>query len=378
MDGLTRPVLTTRRLRLEPLTVDHIEDLVDLDSDPEVLRFIFGRALTREEVLGTWMPRRLSPEADARGLGFWVGHAEDRFVGWWCLAFDPALPDTAELGYRLRRDAWGRGYATEGARALLDHAFTTIGLPRVWAETMAVNAGSRNVMAKLGMRHVRSEVRDWEHPLPGADLGEVIYEITPAEFRRAEAVATWNAEAEGYDEPADHGLADPAVRDAWRSLLLGVLPPAPGRVADLGCGTGSLSLLLAEAGYVVDGLDLSPAMVEQALAKTAGRPEVTVRQGDASEPTLAAASYDVVLCRHVLWAMPDPGVALDRWLALLRPAGRLVLVEGKWSTGAGLTSDRAVALVRGAGLDPTLTPLDDPALWGGPVTDHRYLVTATT
>ena len=91
------------------------------------------------------------------------------------LALDPDDDETAELGYRLRRDAWGRGLATEGSRALLDHAFRTLALPVVWAGTMAVNTGSRGVMAKLGMRHVRTEVRQWDEPLPGAERGEVRY-----------------------------------------------------------------------------------------------------------------------------------------------------------------------------------------------------------
>ena len=180
---MTRPVLTTERLRLEPVDGERLRDgLLTLDSDPEVLRFIFGRALSRQEVLRDWLSKRTSPDADARGLGYWVGLDGDRFLGWWCLGFDPSRPDTAELGYRLRRDCWGRGLATEGSRALLDHAFATVGLPRVWAETMAVNTGSRGVLAKLGLRHVRTEVRDWPYPLPGAELGEVIYEITRAEW----------------------------------------------------------------------------------------------------------------------------------------------------------------------------------------------------
>ncbi|KAA1428457.1 class I SAM-dependent methyltransferase [Nocardioides antri] len=191
-------------------------------------------------------------------------------------------------------------------------------------------------------------------------------------------IAEWDAEAPAYDEPADHGLTDRAVRSAWRTLLLGALPPAPARVADLGCGTGTLSLLLAEEGYRVDGVDFSPAMVERARAKLAGVERATVTEGDAYEPPLPASSYDAVLCRHVLWAMPDPATALARWLDLLRPGGRLVLVEGAWSTGAGLTAAATVDLVAGAGLEPSLTLLDDPALWGGPTTDERYLVSAVT
>ncbi|WP_340536972.1 GNAT family N-acetyltransferase [Nocardioides sp. GXZ039] len=183
MGELSRPTLTTERIVLEPLTVAHTDLLVELDSDPEVLRHIFGRALSREEVVERWMPKRTRPDADARGLGYWVGHHDDRFLGWWCLGVDDADPTTAELGYRLRRDAWGAGYATEGSRALLTHAFETVGLDSVWAETMAVNTGSRGVMSKLGLQHVATEVREWDDPLPGWEQGEVRYEIT----RRAAA-----------------------------------------------------------------------------------------------------------------------------------------------------------------------------------------------
>ena len=178
-----RPTLVSERLRLDPLTEEHTELLVELDSDPEVLRFIFGRALTREEVTGTWLRTRLRPEAAERGIGYWAGFEDERFVGWWALALDPDDAATAELGYRLRRDAWGRGLATEGSRALLDHAFGTLGLPRVWAVTMAVNAGSRGVMTKLGMTHVRTEVQQWDDLLPGSEQGEVVYEVTRAAYR---------------------------------------------------------------------------------------------------------------------------------------------------------------------------------------------------
>ena len=174
-----RPTLATERIRLQPLTAAHTELLVELDSDPEVLRFIFGRGLTREEVVEEWSSKRLRPDADARGIGYWMGYdAAGDWLGWWCLGVDDEDPAAAELGYRLRRTAWGRGYATEGSRAMLEHGFATVGLERIWGETMAVNTGSRHVMEKLGMTLVRSYVGEWEHPLPGAELGEVVYEIT--------------------------------------------------------------------------------------------------------------------------------------------------------------------------------------------------------
>ena len=182
----------------------------------------------------------------------------------------------------------------------------------------------------------------------------------------------WDREAETFDEAPDHGLLDPQCRDAWRTLLLEHLPPAPARVADLGCGTGTLALLLAEEGYAVDGVDFSPEMVRRARDKAGD--VATFVEGDAAEPPLEAAAYDVVLCRHVLWALPSPAAALQRWIGMLAPGGRLLLVEGNWSNGAGLSAEQTVDLVRDTGRDAELRRLTEPIFWGRPITDDRYLV----
>lgn len=187
---------------------------------------------------------------------------------------------------------------------------------------------------------------------------------------------TWDVEAETFDEEPDHGLHDPVVRDAWQSLLRSLVPPIPSRIADLGCGTGTLSLLLAEDAHEVDGIDFSPEMVRRACAKAGTFPGITFAVGDASAPDLPAAAYDVVLCRHVLWALPSPADALARWVELLVPDGRIVLIEGHWSTGAGLTAEETVALVEGAGLTASLRPLPDEAYWGKRIGDERYVVVA--
>lgn len=186
----------------------------------------------------------------------------------------------------------------------------------------------------------------------------------------------WDREAQTFDEAADHGLADPECREAWRTLLLEHLPPAPARVADLGCGTGTLALLLAEEGYAVDGVDFSPEMVRRARDKAGDVARFV--EGDAAAPPLEPASYDVVLSRHVLWAMPSPADALQRWTGLLRPGGRLLLVEGSWSTGAGLTAEQTVDLVEGSGRAAHLRRMPEPVLWGREITDDRYLVVSTT
>ena len=184
----------------------------------------------------------------------------------------------------------------------------------------------------------------------------------------------WDHEAETFDEEPDHGLADPATRAAWRELLLEHLPPAPARVADLGCGTGTLSVLLAAEGYDVHGIDLSPEMVTRAKAKAdAAGVAATFAVGDASAPDLPAGRFDVVLSRHVLWALPDPVEGLARWVDLLAPFGRLVLVEGRWFTGGGLTSAQTEALVHGTGRSVAIRHLPDAVYWGKEITDERYL-----
>lgn len=184
----------------------------------------------------------------------------------------------------------------------------------------------------------------------------------------------WNSEAATFDEEPDHGLLDPSTRAAWLELLLAHLPPAPAQVADLGCGTGSLSVLLAEQGYQVSGLDLSDDMVVAAREKARLHGvAATFERGDASSPPYDPGSVDVVLSRHVLWAMPDPTDALQRWTNLLRTGGRLVLIEGFWFTGAGLRASECEQLLTSLDRTTVVYELDDEVLWGKPITDERYL-----
>ncbi|MFS3127832.1 GNAT family N-acetyltransferase [Nocardioides sp. Bht2] len=154
-----QPTLRTERLTLVPMRLEHLPLLHQLDSDPEVMRHLLGRARTPEEIDTFWAPRCAETTAGAVGLGWWVGFADDAtsFIGWWDLGrsdtdpHSPIDPDHVEIGWRVARRHWGQGYATEGARALLDHAFTTIGLTAVYAETAVANLASQAVMRKLGM-----------------------------------------------------------------------------------------------------------------------------------------------------------------------------------------------------------------------------------
>ncbi|MEU0851375.1 class I SAM-dependent methyltransferase [Streptomyces flaveolus] len=188
----------------------------------------------------------------------------------------------------------------------------------------------------------------------------------------------WDSRAATFDEDSDHGLRDPSVRRAWAARLRSWLPGRPGDVLDLGCGTGSLSLLAAEQGHRVTGVDLSPAMVELARAKLAGRDAVFL-VGDAGAPPVGERRFDAVLVRHVLWTLPDPGRVLAHWRELLRPGGRLVLIEGVWGsvTPVGIPTGRLTGLLAPLGGQVRVERLsDDPSLWGKEVDDERYAVVA--
>lgn len=189
----------------------------------------------------------------------------------------------------------------------------------------------------------------------------------------------WDAEAARFDEEPDHGLGVPEVRAAWAARLRAWLPEPPADVLDLGCGTGSLSLLAAEQGHRVTGADSSRAMVERARAKLAGRDAVFLL-GDAAAPPVGERLFDVVLVRHVLWALPDPARVLRHWRGLLRPGGRFVLVEGVWGTvtPVGIPAGRLTALLVPLAADVRVEPLSGvTALWGKEVDDERYAVVAT-
>ena len=260
---MTRPTLHTARLTLRPLTDDDLPHLVALNGDPEVMRFITGRALTPAEVAAD-LPGCTGSE---RGLGLWSGTDADgvrrrlvprrgprrrRRGG------DRLAPPAAPLGSRARR--------RRGPSPARRTPSRPSGLERVWAETMAVNARSRAVMERLGMRHTGTEVREWEDPIPGWEQGEVVYELT----REDAAVALWDDEAQTFDEAADHGLRDPGcARPGGSCCATCSRPRRPGSPTSA-AAPAPCRCCSTEEGYAVTGVDFSPEMILRARAKVPG------------------------------------------------------------------------------------------------------------
>jgi RimJ/RimL family protein N-acetyltransferase len=181
--------LETARLILRRFTAGDVDHLVALDGDPEVMRFLTGgapapAAVVRDQVL----PRILAYYERGERYGYWaaVDKASGDFLGWFHFRPSAADPAAIELGYRLKRAAWGRGLATEGARALIDKGFTEYGLARVVATALAAHRASIRVMEKAGLRLVRRFVyRDGQ----GWHIGQeaVEYALTRPEWAAARA-----------------------------------------------------------------------------------------------------------------------------------------------------------------------------------------------
>jgi RimJ/RimL family protein N-acetyltransferase len=194
--GCVEPVLMTERLVLRRLTAADADGLLALDGDPAVMRYIDSRIKSRAEIETEVLPRLLAVYERYRDYGHFAADTRDgEFIGWfgirpvvpsadwmehWVDAPEPAR--TAALGYRLRRSAWGRGYATEGAQALVRRAFGELGVEEVVATTMAVNARSRAVLAKAGLRYARTVHLTWDEPLPGNEHGDVEYRLCRADW----------------------------------------------------------------------------------------------------------------------------------------------------------------------------------------------------
>jgi RimJ/RimL family protein N-acetyltransferase len=176
-------VLKTPRLVLRQFTEDDVDNLFNLNSDPEVMRYLTGgRPTPREQIRDQIIPCNLGVYGRLDRLGTWAAEstATGEFLGWFHFRPGHGSDDITniELGYRLRRSSWNKGYATEGSRALISMGFTDLGVGRVFALTMTVNTASRRVLAKCGLTLVRTIPFDGPDGIEGAEHGTVEYALT--------------------------------------------------------------------------------------------------------------------------------------------------------------------------------------------------------
>lgn len=153
--------LRTERLLLRQWRDADREPFAELNADPETMRY-FPTTLTREESDATvdWA----SALIEERGWGLWAVEVVDvvPFVGFVGLNVPRFWPEVVEIGWRLRREHWGNGYATEAAREALRYGFEQLGLEEIVSFTTVANTPSRRVMERIGMTHDPS--RDFDHP----------------------------------------------------------------------------------------------------------------------------------------------------------------------------------------------------------------------
>ncbi len=177
------PFLETEHLILRAFEPGDVDNLLSLDSDPEVMRYLTdGKSSDYDTIRGVTLPRFLECNRQYPGFGYWAALEKPRgeFIGWFHFRpFDE--PVEIELGYRLVKAAWGKGYGTEGARALIRKGFREQGVERVRAKTLAANRASRRVLEKAGLRFESEFI---EVQFPGADQRAVWYALDRAGFEQ--------------------------------------------------------------------------------------------------------------------------------------------------------------------------------------------------
>jgi RimJ/RimL family protein N-acetyltransferase len=171
-------ILHTERLRLEPITDRHYDGMRRMSADPEVMRFLNkGKPQTDEETRAGI--ERIKRRWEEWGYSWWalIETGSGDMVGAACLqhlALEDANP--LEIGWRLTRDSWGKGYASEAARSIVRHAFDIVGVDVVLAVAHPDNAASIKVMQRLGMQYVGIETH--------YDMPCVVYQLMRASHSR--------------------------------------------------------------------------------------------------------------------------------------------------------------------------------------------------
>jgi ubiquinone/menaquinone biosynthesis C-methylase UbiE len=197
---------------------------------------------------------------------------------------------------------------------------------------------------------------------------------------KQQVAAHWNRRAAHFDEDFGHSIRTPAEHAAWDRIFGLVLPP--GRMLDaldVGSGTGFLSLELAVRGHRVTGVDFAPSMITRAERKAAERRlAVRFEQADAEQLPFTPESFDLVISRHVLWTLPHPEGAVDEWIRVLRPGGRLVVVDGAVLDGSDCVAGARPGCQENARTSPEYAAVGDrlPFLGGRPREEIEVLLRA--
>ncbi|QLK27154.1 class I SAM-dependent methyltransferase [Natrinema zhouii] len=205
----------------------------------------------------------------------------------------------------------------------------------------------------------------------------------------------WNGRATTFDDASQHGIHSEEQRDQWLAVLREWTGDDPLQVLDIGCGTGVVSLLLAELGHDVTGVDFAPEMLERARKKAeqAGR-SADFYRGDAEALAVPDDTVDLVTARHLLWTLPNPEAAIEEWQRVVEPGGRILVIEGYWDHAEpwdeyerihddlpmydGRPPEELRAVLERYGLrDIEYEPLVDSVLWGREP-HHEYYVLAGT
>ena len=150
---------------------------------------------------------------------------------------------------------------------------------------------------------------------------------------KEEVARYWNQGSKDYDSHDGHGLKGQDEKDLWMKFLEKIIPVGTKDILDVGCGTGFLTLLLAEQGYNVKGIDLSEGMQADAKRKVIEggfEDRVSFEICDAEKTNEPDDRYDVVINRHLLWTLPHPYEAVDEWLRVTKPGGSVIIIDGDW------------------------------------------------
>lgn len=204
----------------------------------------------------------------------------------------------------------------------------------------------------------------------------------------------WDGRAPSFDDESQHGIHTDAQHERWLEVLRNWAGTDEKKVLDVGCGTGVVSLLLAEVGHHVTGIDFAPSMLAEARAKTAAASvDIDFLRGDAHQLPVAAGTVQLLTARHLIWTLPEPERAVREWRDALTADGTLLLIEGYWDDmepwdeyerihgSLPLYEGRPPAELEGIllanGFDHvSFDELLDPVLWGREPRHEYYIMRA--